>query len=209
MKKSSQNTIKAFLFDLGGIVIDIDFNLVFSQWAKYSNCGVHEIKSRFEFDHYYEALERGEISSKEYFNSLRNNLEIDISDIQFEHGWNSIYKGEIPGISDLLHKIKESFPIYAFTNSNHLHQKVWSIKYANILSLFQAVFSSSDIGKRKPESEAFQLVADLIGVRLNEMVFYDDSIENINGAKKVGLNAVHVKTIRDIEESFKSLQSSD
>ena len=64
------------------------------------------------------------------------------------------------------------------------------------------------IGKRKPESEAFQIVADSIGVDFHQMVFYDDSIDNIIGAKKVGLNTVHVKSIFDIKESFKDLFGS-
>ena len=205
MENTTLRSIKALLFDLGGVVIDIDFDLVFSQWAKYSNSNIKDIKSKFSFDHNYEAHERGEISSEEYFTSLRKSLEIDISNSQFEDGWNAIYKGEFPGISDLLNKIKDTFPIYAFTNSNHAHQKVWSRKYSNTLSIFQTVFNSSEIGKRKPESEAFEFVAKHIGVNLYEMVFYDDSIENIIGAKKVGLNTVHVRSIEDIEASFDSL----
>ena len=65
--------------------------------------------------------------------------------------------------------------------------------------------SSCAIGKRKPEPEAFEFVAKHIGVNLYEMVFYDDSTENIIGAKRVGLNTVHVRSIEDIEASFDSL----
>jgi putative hydrolase of the HAD superfamily len=199
------NSIKALLFDLGGVVIDIDFNIMFARWAKHSNKDVEEIKSLFSFDRYYEAHERGEIDAVEYFNSLRKNLSINISDFQFEDGWNSIYKGEIQGIAELLQKAKDKLPIYAFTNSNHTHQKVWSEKFSHILSLFQRVFNSSDIGKRKPEPAAFEIVADSIGINLNEIVFYDDSIENIVGANEVGLKTVHVRSILDIEESFRSI----
>lgn len=91
----SVNSLKALLFDLGGVVIDIDLDNIFIHWAKYSNCSVEKIKSKFSFDHFYEAHEKGEINSSEYFNSLREKLGINISDPQFESGWNSIYKGEI------------------------------------------------------------------------------------------------------------------
>ncbi len=205
MANISLNSVKALLFDLGGVVIDIDFNLVFKRWAKYANRSVEEIKSRFSFDLHYEAHERGEIGANEYFNSLRKSLGIDISDLQFKDGWNSIYKGEIPGITELLQKVKDKLPIHAFTNSNHTHQRVWSKKFSNTLIHFQTVFNSSDIGVRKPEPEAFQIVADLIGVDLSEIVFYDDSIENIIGAKKIGLNTVHVRSIRDVEASFDAI----
>jgi len=202
MENNSSNSIKALLFDLGGVIIDIDFNLVFSYWANCAKCRTEEIQSKFSIDHFYESHERGEIDSKVYYNSLRKSLGIDISDFQFEKGWNSIFKGEIKGISKLLRYAKGNLPIYAFTNSNSTHQKVWSNEFPETLGLFKTVFNSSDIGKRKPELEAFQIVADSIGIELHHIVFYDDSIENIIGAKKAGLNTVHVKSIKDVETSF-------
>ena len=205
MDDTSLNSVKALIFDLGGVVIDIDFSNVFMRWADDSNRSIEEIQSKFSYDHVYEAHERGEIDSQEYFNSLRETLGIDISDQQFEDGWNSIFKGEVPGISEFLQRAKEKVPIYAFTNSNRAHQKVWSQKFSETLSHFHDVFNSSDIGKRKPEPEAFQIVADSIGLEFHQMIFYDDSIDNIIGARKVGLNAVHVKSVLDIEESFKDI----
>ena len=205
MVDTSLNSVKALIFDLGGVVIDVDFNNVFLRWADYSNRNIEEIKSKFDFDQFYEAHERGEIDSTEYFQALRQTLGINISDIQFEDGWNSIFNGEIPGISRLLQRAKETVPIYAFTNSNRAHQKVWSRKFSETLSHFRAIFNSSDIGKRKPEFEAFKIVADSIGVEFRHIIFYDDSIDNINGARKAGLRTVHVKSISDIEDSFKDI----
>ena len=197
--------IKALLFDLGGVVIDVDFNQVFTKWAIFSNRGIEEIRSKFSLDHFYKSHEKGEIDISEYFSSLRKTLGIDISDFQFEEGWNSIFKAEIDGISELLKIAKEKLPLYAFTNSNRVHEKVWSKKFSQTLSHFQTVFTSSDIGMRKPDPEAFQFVANSIGIELSEIIFYDDSIENIIGARNVGLNVVHVKSISDVEESIKQI----
>jgi putative hydrolase of the HAD superfamily len=205
MGDTSLNSVKALIFDLGGVVIDVDFNNVFLRWADYSNRSIEEIKSKFVFDQFYEAHERGEIDSTEYFQSLRQTLGINISDIQFEDGWNSIFNGEIPGISRLLQRAKETVPIYAFTNSNRAHQKIWSQRFSKTLSHFRAIFNSSDIGNRKPEFESFKIVADSIGIESRQMIFYDDSIDNIIGARKAGLHTVHVKSILDIEDSFNDI----
>ena len=199
---------KALIFDLGGVVIDINLDLAFSYWSKNSNQSFEDIKARFSFDHYYRCHERGEINASDYFKSLRQSLRVDISEHQFLTGWNSIYIGEVPGVFNLLKKAAEKLPIYAFTNSNSAHQKVWSKRFSNILSLFNSVFISSEIGKRKPEPEAFQAVANSVGLELNQMIFYDDAIENIEGAQKVGLNTVHVKSTSDIEISFNEIFKS-
>lgn len=199
------NSVGALLFDLGGVVIEIDFERVFSHWALYSNQNLETIKSRFAFDTYYERHERGEIEASEYFASLRRSLGINITDEEFITGWNSIYVGEIPGVATLLSDVREKLPIYAFTNSNSTHQLVWSKKYRHVLNLFRDVFVSSEIGKRKPEPAAFKTISRGIGVKLEHILFFDDSLENIAAAKKIGMQAVHVTSPEDIEISLKEI----
>ncbi|MFC1533238.1 HAD family hydrolase [Thermodesulfobacteriota bacterium] len=203
MNNKPSNSVDALLFDLGGVVIEIDFNRAFSHWSVYSNQDLETIKSRFKFDSYYERHERGEIKGSEYFSSLRRSLDISIRDEDFIAGWNSIYVGEIPGVATVLADIKEKLPIYAFTNSNLTHQSIWSIKYRHILNLFRKVFVSCEMGMRKPESEAFRTISREIGVRLERILFFDDSPENISGAKKIGMQAVHVESSNDIEIGLK------
>ena len=199
MSNIPSNSVKALLFDLGGVVIEIDFDRVFSHWALSSNQSLEIIRSRFAFDSNYERHERGEIDASEYFASLRKSMEINISDEDFTAGWNSLYVGEMPGVSTLLSKVGEKQSIYAFTNSNFTHQLVWSKKFKQVLSFFREVFVSSEIGKRKPEPAAFQAISFEIGVKLENILFFDDSLENIVGAEKVDMQTVHVTSPKDIE----------
>ena len=89
MSDIHSNSVDALLFDLGGVVIEIDFARAFSYWSLYSSQDRGIIKSRFEFDSYYECHERGEIDASEYFASLRTSLGINIRDEEFIKGWNS------------------------------------------------------------------------------------------------------------------------
>jgi putative hydrolase of the HAD superfamily len=205
MGNISSNSVDALLFDLGGVVIEIDFDRVFSHWAQSSNQSLEIIKSRFAFDSNYERHERGEIEASEYFASLRKSMEINISDEEFTAGWNSLYVGEMPGVSTLLSTVGEKLPIYAFTNSNFTHQLVWSKMFKRVLSLFREVFVSSEIGKRKPEPAAFHTISNDIDVKLENILFFDDSLENIEGAEKVGMQTVHVTSLQDIEIGLKAL----
>jgi putative hydrolase of the HAD superfamily len=156
----------ALLFDLGRVVIDVDFNRAFSRWAEHARCDQKLISERFRHDTAYERHERGEIESKEFFANLRESLQIDISDAQLLEGWNSILVGEMPGVSELLAKAAENFPLYAFTNSNRAHEQCWSNQFSGILSNFKQVFVSSTIGLRKPEAKAYDFVVREIGLRL-------------------------------------------
>jgi putative hydrolase of the HAD superfamily len=202
---TSTGVIRALLFDLGGVVIDFDFNRVFRRWAEISGRRFEHIRSRFQFDHCFEAFERGEIGAVQYFDALRRTLGIDISDQAFEEGWNRVYIGEIPGMADVLRHASKKLPLYALTNSNRIHKAFWSRRYAPTLRLFRQVFNSSDLGARKPEPEIFRIVADAMGLEPGAMVFYDDFAENIAGARQAGFHAVHVTSTADVVDSLNAI----
>jgi putative hydrolase of the HAD superfamily len=189
---------EALLFDLGGVVFGIDFEKAFSCWAGDAGIAVQTIKSRYRIDEWYEKHERGEIAAAEYFDSLRQSLDIRISDEQFAAGWNAIFEDETAGIFELFRLLSARVPIYAFSNSNAMHQNLWEGKYACTLEYFRTVFVSCEIGLRKPEAAAYQHVAAKIDVEPERIVFFDDTRENIDGALDAGMSAVHVCSIDDI-----------
>jgi putative hydrolase of the HAD superfamily len=190
----------ALLFDLGGVVLSIDWDRMFTRWAYHAGEEPDTIRARFSFDAFYARHERGEIEASEYFASLRSSLRINLSDAQFIDGWTAIYVGEILGMPQLLRSLKDQVPLYAFTNSNPTHVNVWANLYAETLKNFRRVFVSSDLGVRKPEPEAFAKVATAIGVPLSRILFFDDTKENVESARAIGMQAIHVKSVQGIAE---------
>jgi FMN phosphatase YigB (HAD superfamily) len=195
----------ALLFDLGNVVIDVDFDRAFARWARYSSGDQAAISRRFSHDDAYERHERGQIDAGAYFSSLRGSLGLDLSDSEFLDGWNAIFVGEMPGISDLLARLAPAIPLYAFTNSNRAHELYWSRRFAGILDRFRAIYVSSSIGLRKPDVEAFNFVVDAIGLPAERIVFFDDVVENIHGARAAGLQAIHVTTSAALAEAIDAL----
>jgi glucose-1-phosphatase len=201
----SPGAADALLFDLGRVVIDIDFSKALSCWAAHAGCTPNEIAARFVRDETYRRHETGSISDAEYFESLRAALGIGISDEAFLEGWNAIFAGEMPGIGPLLTRAAARMPLFAFSNTNRPHVAHFSILYADILSHFKTVFLSSTIGLRKPDAEAFEHVVKEIGVPAGRIVFFDDLAENIDGARASGLKAVHVKSSEDVAGALAAL----
>lgn len=197
--------VDALLFDLGGVVIQIDFGLAIARWAREAGAHPDTLRSRFAMDTAYERHERGEIHAAEYFRSLRTSLGVELSDAQLADGWTSIYVGEVPGIGRLLQRLADRLPLYGFTNSNPTHQAFWAKRYADLLKPFRKVFVSSDMGVRKPEPAAFTAIAQTIGVPLDRILFFDDTRENVDGALAIGMQAVHVRSIADVERAVAPL----
>jgi putative hydrolase of the HAD superfamily len=193
------------LFDLGGVVFDFDFRRAFRVWGARASCDPDVLEQRFQLDEPYQQHERGEISSSSYFAALRRSLDIDIGDGDLLTGWNDVYLGVTPGIVELLTAAQERWPLYAFTNSNPAHQSVWAARYADELKAFQTIFVSSELGLRKPDAEAFRFVAGRIGVPPHEILFFDDTAENVEGACRAGMPAVLVTSSMSVRQELSRL----
>ena len=195
----------ALLFDLGRVVLDIDFSRTLACWAGYAGCEPSDIVERFVRDEAYRHHEIGKISDEAYFDSLRASLGIGISDAQFLEGWNAIFAGEMPGIAPLLARAAGSLPLYAFSNTNAPHVEHFSKTYADLLGYFREVYLSPAIGLRKPDAAAYDHVVKAIGVPASRILFFDDLAENVEGARARGLLAVHVRSSADVAAALDAL----
>jgi HAD superfamily hydrolase (TIGR01509 family) len=202
---SRMNPADALLFDLGRVVIDIDFDRAFACWAAHARCDPKLLAQCFRRDVSHRRHETGEIDTQEFFAGLQAAFGIDISHAQFLDGWNSIFVGEVPGMAELLARAARRLPLYAFTNTNPDHELVWSKRFAGVLGNFKDVYVSSTIGLRKPDAAAFDYVVKAIGVPAGRIVFFDDGIDNVAGARACGLQAVHVRSSADVAAALKAL----
>ena len=201
----SPGAANALLFDLGGVVLDVDINKTLACWAAHAGCEPADLVGRFGRDEIYLLHEQGKISDAEFFEGLRRMLGIRLSDPQFLEGWNAIFAGEMPGIAALLARAAKRLPLYAFSNTNAAHVEHFSRAYANVLGHFREIFLSSSIGLRKPDAGAYDHVVKAVGVPAHRIVFFDDLAENIEGARARGLMAVHVTSPDDVADALAAL----
>jgi glucose-1-phosphatase len=191
----------ALLFDLGRVVIDIDFNRAFSRWAGHARCDQKLIRDRFRHDIAYKRHERGE--------TRRSSLPI------VEHPSGLIFRthnfltGGTPSLSERCPASLNCWPRrreasrctplpIPTANTNSTGQRSFPAFSGN----FKEVYVSSTIGLRKPEAEPYDYVVKAIGVSADRIVFFDDTLENIEGARARGLQAVHVKSGADLADAL-------
>ena len=180
----------------------LDWERMFESWSAASGKSAAELRRRFSFDAHYQRYERCEIDERAYFASLRSTLGIDLDDAAFEAGWGAIFTGEITETVEMIRELRGRIPMYAFSNTNLAHHAVWSRKFAPALALFDDVYISCTLGARKPEREAFARVARAMKVAEREILFFDDTPENVTGARAAGVQAVLVKSPRDVREAL-------
>ena len=199
------SAVKALLFDLGGVVFEFDFAHALAHWAPFSALAPEQLHLAFSHDQDYQRHERGELSSAQYFDSLRRKLKLEASDEEIAAGWNAIFREEIGETLDAVAAARARFPCYAFSNTNKTHHAAWRAAYPRIEPSFDRVFASSDIGLRKPERAAFEHVCREIGLPPAALLFFDDLEENVTGARACGLQAVRVTSPADVRRALEHL----
>lgn len=195
--------IKAVIFDLGKVIFDLSFERVFQSWANSSHRDMEDIKSKFQFDEVSDTFERGHISAEEFRSKISQRLNLDLSNNEFDTGWSDLYLDIYPGVDDLLVQLKSKCKLVALTNTNIIHSRIWPIKYASTLSYFEKVFSSHEIGTRKPESKAYEIVLNYLECKPAETLFLDDNAENIEGARELGIKTILVSSKEQMEEDLR------
>ncbi|UCG92018.1 MAG: HAD family phosphatase [candidate division WOR-3 bacterium] len=196
---------QAIIFDLGNVIINISFDKIFEYWAQVSDCEVKKIKQRFEFDDVYAQFERGTITPDTYRKYISQKLELQLSDDEFDNGWNNLYLDAAPGIAQLLKDLKPRFRLVALTNTNAIHVQRWKKKYAALLSHFEKVFCSSETGARKPEKKVYEIVLQYLEVDPPRVIFFDDSPKNVEVASAIGIKGIVVKSPQELVDELTKL----
>jgi putative hydrolase of the HAD superfamily len=206
---ATKEGVAALLFDLGRVVIDLDSVRAHAHWAKLAGVPAaeleHRSRQRVAGSEAFRRHERGEITDAEFFAHLRAALEIDLTDAELAEGWNAIFVGEMPGIRPVLARVGQALPLYAFSNTNTAHRAYWSVRFADVLTAFRKVYVSHEMGVRKPDAAAFRAVTADMGIAPHRILFFDDVVENVVGARTAGLQAVQVTALADIERALRDL----
>jgi putative hydrolase of the HAD superfamily len=201
-KRMAASKPLALLFDLGGVILDIDFDRVLRAWQPVSRLSFEEMKRAFQFDAHYERHERGEIAGSEYFGHLASKLGLQADEAQIAAGWNAVFVGEIVETTKIVQSMRTVLPCHAFTNTNATHQAGYHSLFPGLQGSFERIFASHEIGLRKPERRAFAHVAQAIGVAPASILFFDDSPANIDGALAAGMQAVQVRGAGDVKNAL-------
>ena len=204
-KRFTVNQEKILLFDLGGVLIDIDFKPVFAQLETMSNLSIDEIKARFQMDEMYKRHETGQVSWSQYAEHLRSSFSLVACDSEIVNAWNAIFKGEITQTVCAIESITDKIRCFMFSNTNPTHQQFWLTNYPDVVNLFEQVFVSSELGLRKPDAASFKAVSQIVKCDLENFIFFDDTAENIKAAANLGMKAVLVSHPEDVKNELSRL----
>ena len=180
--------IRVILFDLGGVLVE----LVGSPFPE----------SNMKLKEWFESLtvkgfERGQISAKEFIKQVKQDLKISASDEEIVKTFQAWPRHLYPGVDELLETLSQKYTLAVLSNTNELHEQVLLNNFG-LKQKIKSLFFFHRLGCAKPEIEPFQRVLDKLEVAPESVLFFDDNAENVNTAKKLGINAHQTLGISEV-----------
>ena len=195
---------RALLFDLGGVVVHIDFERALAAWGRHSRLAPAQLREHFQVDAPYRAHETGQLSDAGFFAHLRERLALQCGLEAIRDGWNAILVAEVEETARLIDALRGRVPCYAISNTNAAHVEQMERAFPALLRRFDRVFVSHEIGHRKPDAAAFEHVLREIGTPPAQALLFDDLAANVEAARACGLQAVLVRGPADVRAALQA-----
>ncbi len=187
--------IENIIFDLGGVILNVDYHLSINE---FKTLGINNFDTFFnqaKQNKLFDLLDKGEISPQKFRDTIRDYANIELSDQQIDDAWNAMLLDLPKERINLLHKVKQNYRTFLLSNTNAIHYPEYmeymksQFGIANLSELFEKEYLSHEIGKRKPDEEAFNHIVEEKKLDPAKTLFIDDTGQHIEGARKAGLNA--------------------
>ncbi|GDX07849.1 glucose-1-phosphatase [Buttiauxella selenatireducens] len=182
-----------YIFDLGNVIVDIDFNRVMGVWSDYSRVPLANLQKSFVMGDAFKRHERGQISDEEFAQAVCDEMGMALSFDQFSAGWQAIFVGLRPDVIAIMNKLREQgHRVVVLSNTNRLHTYFWPGEYPQIGQAADKIYLSQEMGMRKPDAEIYQKLLETEGFSADQAVFFDDNADNIKGAQQLGITSILV-----------------
>lgn len=205
--------IKNIIFDLGGVILNIEYQLTVEAFKKLGVDNFEQQFSQAQQTHLFDLYEKGQLSSPEFRNEVKKHLGNHLSDTDIDHAWNALLLDLPAERLVLLNKVKAAYPTFLLSNTNDIHIETFNANLKNTYGLnnlsehFHKLYLSYEVGMRKPDAEIFELVLSENKLKPEETLFIDDSPQHIASAQQLGIQAywldVKKETIVDLFEREK------
>lgn len=199
--------LKNIIFDLGGVLIDLDFQKSTENFRKLGFPHFEKMYSQFKVDQLFEKLETGAVSEEEFYTVLLKvgNEGSRAEDIKFS--WNSLLLDFRLSSLKFLESLRQQYRIFLLSNTNAIHYTAFNnilleqTGFSSLEPYFEKTYYSHLIGLRKPNRDIFDFVLNDARISAPETLFIDDTHNNIETAGVMGFKT-HLLTPGEMIEDL-------
>jgi putative hydrolase of the HAD superfamily len=201
--------IKNIIFDWGGVIINLHLEATKRAFHDLGLSIFDESSPRDPQNALFIPLETGKITPEEFRNNIRSLSALPLTDTAIDNAWNAML-GDLPIERwRILEMASQHYRTFLLSNTNAIHVPYYYGRIQQMYGtfgygrLFEKTYYSYLLGMRKPNADIFQHLLNDTGINPAETMFIDDFIENIETARLLGFQTIHITaqlTLTDVFE---------
>jgi putative hydrolase of the HAD superfamily len=207
---SPSKSFSAILFDLGGVLYDIDVQRSMDAFAAMGLKNFDHLYNLKEQTDLFDALEKGQIGEQEFEAAIAKHFPHKPEAGSIAKAWQALLIGMRKENIDILQRLRKEYRIYLASNTNILHLQPIDAELREkfgipeLRTLFDKAYFSFEMGLRKPDREFFDYIIRNARLEPSSTLFIDDNEDNVKGSRAAGLFALKMERNSDLEVMLKS-----
>jgi len=209
MNQKVAKNVSSIIFDLGGVLFDIDYSLTQKAFIALGAKDFDQLYSQQKQEGFFDDFERGNITAAHFRTEVKKLLPGHLTDDDVNKAWNALLIGFPAKKVEFMKQLKKRYPLYLLSNTNDIHLpavlEMMDAEYGKgiMQQMFHKEYYSCRMGMRKPNADIYKVVCDENDLNPANTVFIDDSIQNVVGAGEFGLQTLHfTPNVTSLEEFF-------
>ena len=179
---------RALIFDLGGVILPLDYERGYAAIAPACGLPVEEIPRRIAATGLIEPFETGRIGGREFARRIGEALGLKLTYEEFCKVWSAIFPPETLIREELFAELAGLYRLLLLSNTNEIHFEYIRKNYG-FVRYFDDFVVSYEVGAMKPAPEIYRAAIRAAGCAPQECFFTDDVPENVEAARRHGIDA--------------------
>jgi putative hydrolase of the HAD superfamily len=203
----STNNYDNIIFDLGGVIIDIEPEKIREGLADRHLRQLESAMPKLHKNRTFEDFETGRLSPDKFRESIRKAFREDLPDRHIDAAWNLLLLN-FPGENiAVLKALQKTHRLFLLSNTNIIHYQAYAPQLVtehglSFKDIFEKEYYSFDLGMRKPDTKIFEHVLEDSRLKPEKTLFVDDTKENIEAAESLGIKGVHIERNSGLKKLF-------
>jgi len=188
--------MKNIIFDLGNVILNIDFNKTINAFKNIGITDAENIYNIYKQHDFFDQFEKGLISPQDFRDNIKKISPNPLSDKMIDEAWGQMILDIPIERVNLLISLKNHYRLFLLSNTNQIHFDVYNADFVKkygipcFSDLFEKAYYSFRCGLRKPDAELFKLVLSENDLTPAETLYIDDLTHHIKTADSLGIQTL-------------------
>ena len=194
--------IKAIIFDIGGVIQGLDWSPVINSLIDLKedlDISTYKAAFYYEREHYFNLYATGKMNKKEFWGMVAEKLDIDKKFYyRLSQSSELLYSFTNHDLINLIKDLRTKYKLFVLANV-YPEVETKAVRDNIYTHLFDKMYLSHNIGRKKPEKEAFMMVPEENNLLSSECLFIDNDMKNIRSAEAVGMKTILYESVDSLK----------